>query len=218
MRQTAAAGVLLVVVCSGGLSSPALADATSTEWWPELQFQYQATEHTRFIGMLATSHSRDESQAYQAEIGIVGEHRFSDLFRARLGYRHGNAIDGGAFHEDRMLMEQIFRLRAPLGVYVDFRTREDLRWLNTGFSARIRERVQVNRDFTIESWSVTPYASAEMFYDTRYDQLSRYRFVGGITLQFTKNFALEPYYAYQIDVAPRWSGTHALGLAVITSF
>jgi hypothetical protein len=39
-------------------------------------------------------------------------------------------------------------LPLPGAVSVVFRTREDFRWLDTGFSARLRERMQVQRNFT----------------------------------------------------------------------
>lgn len=213
MRSRLLAALLLL-----SAASPARAEGTSAEFWPELQFHYLLPERTKLIGMFAVSRARDEAQPYQAEIGLTGERWFTDWFRARLGYRHANAVDGGAFSENRLLIEQIFRLNGPLGIYADFRTREDLRWLNSGFSARIRERVQVQRDFDIDGRVLTPYVSFEAYYDTRYDQVSRYRAIGGVTLSVGRHFAIEPYYAYQVDVAPAWSATYAIGLLLTTTF
>jgi len=83
--------------------------------------------------------------------------------RAHAGYRHGAATDGSAFNENRLLAEQTFRLHLPSKVIADYRTREDFRRLNSGFSVRLRERLQIQRDFTIADYTFTPYASSEVF-------------------------------------------------------
>ena len=56
---------------------------------------------------------------------------------------------------------------------VDARTREDFRWLNNGFSVRLRERLQVQRDVRIADYTFTPCSSVELYFDTRYGQFAR---------------------------------------------
>ena len=53
------------------------------------------------------------------------------------------------------------------------RGRVDLRDVNGDFSARLRYRLGVERQFTVGSTALVPYAQAELFFDTRYDALSR---------------------------------------------
>ncbi|SKA38585.1 Protein of unknown function [Enhydrobacter aerosaccus] len=192
--------------------------AQSLEFWPELQFQYRYDDRSKLIGMLALARDIDELSVYQAEQGLLVEHIFADWFRGRLGYRHASATDGGPFSENRLLTEQTFRVFAPAEVMVDLRTREDFRWLNTGFSFRLRERLQAQRDMQWRDWTFTPYASAEIFYDTRYDQISRLRFVGGVALPVGAHFTVEPYYALQPDLAPQPALVHAVGLVLTTAF
>ncbi|MFZ5780554.1 MAG: hypothetical protein ACOY4R_10195 [Pseudomonadota bacterium] len=48
--------------------------------------------------------------ATQAEAGLTFEHHFTDWFWGRIGYRHGNAADGGPFQENRLLTEQILNM------------------------------------------------------------------------------------------------------------
>lgn len=168
--------------------------------------------------MTSVSRNRDSVAGYQAEVGLTVEHRFTAGFMARGGFRHANATDGGPFRENRLLTEQTFHLPIGLGFSADFRTREDFRWLDTGFSVRLRERLQVQRDVTIGRYVFTPYASAEIFFDTRYDQMSRYRLIIGVSLPVGEHFQVEPSLVRQVDTAGGGAITHALGLVLTTSF
>jgi hypothetical protein len=111
----------------------------SREFWPEIDLHHRfADRMTDMIGLVDTSRDRDSGPAYQGELGAVLDHRFLDWFSARIGYRHASALDGGSFREDRLLTEQTFRMALPPRVTIDFRTREDLRWPDTGYSMRFR--------------------------------------------------------------------------------
>lgn len=184
----------------------------SSEFWPELDVHYRLDERTQLIGMTTYNRERDSGASYQAEVGAVLEHRFADWFFGRVGYRHGQATDGSPFVEDRMLLEQTFRLFLPSKVSVDFRTREDFRWLNTGFSVRLRERIQVQRDFAVGDYVFQPYGSAEVYFDTRYDQVARFRLIVGSNFPLGRRFSIEPYLAHQVDVVPSVVITDAVGL------
>jgi len=189
------------------------------EFWPELQFHYWFDQHrSRAIFMASHDRDRDSQSVYQAAVGLTFERRFTDVIWGRIGYRHANSTDGGPFTENRLLTEQTFRVPLPAGVSVDFRTREDFRWLDSGFSVRLRERIQVQRDFTIDGYRFTPYASAEVYFDTRYDQMARYRLTVGVTLPVYEHFSIEPYLARQVDNAGSFMITNAIGLNLITAF
>lgn len=211
--STAIASALLV-------ASAGMAHAGEThEFWPELQFHKWFNEReSRAIFMMSHSRDRDSGSTYQAEVGLTFEHHFTNWFWGRLGYRHANSTDGGPFQENRLLAEQIFRMPLGFGFSADFRTREDFRWLNTGFFVRIRERIQVQRDVTIGNYLFTPYASAEVYFDTQYNTMSRYRLILGVTLPIYEHFSVEPYLVRQVDNAGSFTITNAIGLTLITSF
>ena len=101
---------------------------------------------------------------------------------------------------------------------VDFRSREDFRWLDTGFSVRLRERIQVSRETRIGTYAFTPYASTEVYFDTRYDQFARYRLIVGSNFPVYGPVSIEPYLARQVDVAPSGVITDALGLILTVTF
>jgi hypothetical protein len=100
----------------------------------------------------------------------------------------------------------------------DYRTREDLRWLNTGFSARLRERLRVSREFTTGHYGFTPYGSTEAYFDTQYGPFTRYRLELGVTLPLFRNITVEPYLVRQNDWIPNGVLTNALGLMLTFTF
>src|SRR5262245_42655644 len=141
VRTTAIAVAWLVAPAGTALSDE------KHELWPELQFHKWFNERqSRAIFMMSVNRDRDSGSSTQAEVGLTMEHHFTEWFWGRLGYRHGNATDGGPFQENRLLAEQIFNMPLGFGFSAAFRTREDFRWLNTGFFVRLRERIQVQRD------------------------------------------------------------------------
>ncbi len=83
---------------------------------------------------------------------------------------------------------------------------------------RFRERVQVPRDTVIGSYSFTPYSSAEVYFDTRYDQFSRYRLIAGTTFPLGKHLSIEPYLAHQVDFARASTIVDAIGQLLTVSF
>ncbi|HEY6982702.1 DUF2490 domain-containing protein [Reyranella sp.] len=190
----------------------------SDDFWPEIDLHVRLDEATQVIGMVTYNRDQDSGQVYQAEGGAVVEHRFADWFYGRIGYRHANATDGGPFVENRLLTEQTFRIRLPGKVSIDARTREDFRWLNTGYSMRFRERLQVQRDTSIGDYVFQPYASAEVYFDTRYGQFARYRLIVGSTFPIDRHLSVEPYLARQVDFASSSAVVHALGLILHLSF
>ena len=218
MRPAARTITSLFLAAAAASASSARAE-DSNEFWPEAQIHYWFDEHkSRAILMGSLSRNRDSNATYQAEQGLTFEHQFADYFLGRIGYRHGASTEGGTYNENRLLLEQTFRLYLPSKVIVDARTREDFRWLDSGFSVRLRERLQVQRDVTIDNYTFTPYTSAEVFFDTRYGQFARYRLTLGVTFPIVKHISVEPYLVRQVDWAPAGVITNALGFILIAAF
>jgi len=214
MRRAPSLALLIAIASSGAHAQSTQAN----EFWPDLQIEYRFDDRTKAIVLGSYNRDRDSGSVYQAEVGYTLDHRFADFFSGRVGYRHGFATDGGDFYENRLLAEQTFRMALPSRVMVDFRTREDFRWLNTGFSVRLRERIQVQRETTIGDYTFRPYASTELYFDTRYGQFSRYRLIVGTNFPIGPRFSIEPYLAHQVDVVPSSKIVDALGLTLTVSF
>lgn len=210
---------VLLATSIAAIGTTALAqDSESSQFWPEIDIVYRFDKSTKIIGLADTNSDRDSGTTLQGEVGVALDHQFTDVISGRMGYRRARALDGSAFYEDRLLAEQTFRVFLPALVMVDFRTREDFRWLNTGFSGRLRERIQVSREIRIGAYAFTPYASTEVYFDTRYDQFARYRLIVGSNFPVYGPLSIEPYLARQVDFAPSGAITNAIGLILTATF
>lgn len=162
----------------------------SNQFWPEVQYQQWFGDRTRAIGMTAVSRDLASESSNQAEEGLIVEHRFA--------------------------IEQTFGLHMAGQIIAHYRTREDLRWLDTGLSVRIRECIQLQRDCTVDGYPFTPYASAEVFFDTLYGRFAGYRLTADVTLSIYRHFSLEPYLVRQVDYAGSFAITNAVDLILIS--
>lgn len=211
-----AAAAATLLCCTGAATAESA--PTRHELWPEVQVQYGLTKNTDVLGLANRTRDHDASVTTEVQVGFLVTHRFDERFSVGVGYRYGFAPGGDPFEEHRLLAEQTIRLALPWDVRLSLRTREDLRWLNEGFSVRIRERVKVERDFGLGDYRFTPYASAELYYDTRFDAISRGRFIIGAVFPVTPFLSVDIYGARQSDWRPRTRHVNALGLGVVFSF
>ena len=98
----------------------------------------------------------------------------------------GLGENAGDYTED-MLFAEIHR-RIPLlvlgEILLSHRFRTDLRWVGQDpeFSYRLRYRAMLEKEFTDGNFSIIPYLSAELFWDSRYSAITRVRVIGGSTL------------------------------------
>ncbi len=144
----------------------------------------------------------------------------------RTGYRYGFSLGGSdPFKEHRILFEQTLRQPLPLEVLFSDRNREDLRWVNGEFSARYRNRVTLEREFKVLNRAVTPYGSAEVYYDSRFKTWNRNRLAVGAQIALKrgaplislihpkKQLVLDVYLMRQNDSRSQPSRVRALGMA-----
>jgi hypothetical protein len=138
----------------------------------------------------------------------------------RVGYELLGDLDGGknASKENRGIVEFTGRYPFPHDIWLVNRFRTDLRWRESGFSARLRERLRIESEiFVAEDMRVVPYAQAEFFYNTQYDAWSTQRYQGGVEFQLTRHWAVEPYYARQEDQRSNPPHMNRIGLT-LTSY
>ena len=211
-------GALLALTLPMTLLASEVCAQSSTQFWPELQLHYSVDDRTKVIAMVAGTTEGDGNGLYEGQVGLSVDHRFDSIISGRLGYRHGFAMDGGSFREDRLLLEQYLRFNLPLAVGLEFRTRGEMRWLDTGTSARFRERVMLQREFHIDNYAFSPYVSGEIYFDTRFDQFNRYRLTVGATFPISGSWSVEPNFSRQADSYPNSSYVNAFGLVVTSAF
>lgn len=109
----------------------------------------------------------------------------------RTGYRYIWSITNTPYDEKRWLFEAT--IPATTGQWrFRNRTEMELRWLFGVPSQRYRDRLRIERDVDVR-WlrRFVPYATYEMYYDSRYHALSRTGYRLGAAMTFTPNVGLE---------------------------
>jgi hypothetical protein len=225
-----AAGALLI-----GPSRTVQAQATTSEFWPELDAYVRLSPAARLFLVMAPVISRDEKSLSEQQLGAnidVGIAPFAPARRARaqdadklrylrfrLGYYRTGTHDstGTSLSERRLAAEVTPRAFLPLDVLVALRGRMDFRWLEDGYSWRPRVRLWIEREGPVGPVVLIPYVSAETFYDSRYDAWSRTYYQTGIAVPVTRRIVPEVYYGRQLDREPSDKTVNALG-AVVTLY
>jgi len=129
-----------------------------------------------------TAHDNDDSK--------------SRPFVLSIGYRYLPYPDSPPTNR----MEPVLTLNAPLHkvrVLVSDRNRFDLDWQNGGFTWRYRNRLQLERTWQIRSYHLSPYASAEFYYESQYGKWADTAIYVGCLFPIGKHFELNPYYEHQ---------------------
>jgi len=185
--------------------------------WPEWQLRLSVDSQTRII--LMGKVTREEDTPTNLQVGVGIDHRFDEHFSMRLGYLEGFALQSGASgDEQRPYLEQTFGCLLPLSLQVELHSRGELRWLDGAFSWRVRERLQIQRRFEIATYRFTPYASAEAYYDSRYDAFSRTRLSFGAIFPVDEHLSVDVYGSRQMDNRPTSKTVDALGLRIIFAY
>ena len=98
------------------------------------------------------------------------------------------------------------------------RTRIDLRDRDGNSSQRLRNRLRYQQETNIDRLPVLAFVDAELYYDTRFNALSRYKFQVGANLGVARSVDLTPYVGWQIDKKPESETTLGLGLVLGVHF
>lgn len=221
------------------LAGHARAGETRSEFWPEVDGWIRLGGQTRLFLLATGSTVRD----YSYSEGTVGAHLDVRLkrravhlkrsltenieddrlsrFSTRVGYRYGRSLDdeGQSYEEHRGIAELTGRWKLPLQLLMNDRNRGDFRWLQGVYSFRYRNRVTLEHETTIGSYAFTPYGSAEIFFDSRYDyDLTRNRIILGVQTPFSSHLMLDTSFARQNDTRSSVSHINALSLALNLSY
>ena len=210
-----------------GQASPA-----SSEFWPEIQIYAPLTNSTQILGVASTHNNQDDPYS-EVKLGAYLQadlHRFKPvLFRrisdvndprekrlsVRVGYSfHASFDTAPPKREHRLEAQDMVRWSFPLGILNSNRNRFEFRFVNGAYSFRFRDEWQVERDFRILGKPVSVYVSAEGFFDSKYNTISRWRYRGGFVVPLGKLRSLEPYYTRQKSRAPPQPVLNAAGLTL----
>ena len=228
--------MLFLFICVIG-TPPAKAQqsVTRNEFWPEIDVYINVKPKVRIylIGTISKSVEDGEirnAQGFEAQFGAHIDYIPNDHIILRTGYRFGTSVGDAdePYKEHRLLTEQTLRKLLPGDLLLSDRNREDFRFVNGDFSFRYRNRVSIEREVHVfKERSITPYVSAEIFYDTRTSAWNRNRLAAGFQQSLRRGplrkmllpkrqVILDLYYMRQND--SRSDITHVNALGAVLSF
>jgi len=115
--------------------------------------------------------------------------------------------------EDRIVVDVTPRFRPQRRLLLDFRNRAEFRWVNGVSSTRFRTRVTVERDIPVNNFRLTPYVSAEFFYNFASSAWDEQQYAIGVELPYRRIAMLQAYYLFQYsNSAPQ--NVNVLGLTL----
>jgi hypothetical protein len=184
------------------------AQQTQTQSLPEIDTYVGITDRIRL--MFLASRSEDGSTVNSAQIGPNLDFNFRPLLRKklrtndsakenfltfRIGYQHLKNF--GKPDEDRVPLELTSRFHLPWSAELAERNRFDLRVINGQFSWRYRNRITIERSFSIKSFSFSPYARGEVYHDSVRGTWYKNTYSAGASFPIRQRFELESYYEHE---------------------
>lgn len=214
-------------------------EQTRGELWPEVDAYVRLNSSMKLFGLAAFSAARGEDYSegqYGIHWDVSWKRRFKPLAFSRLtertadeklrplmfrvGYRYNGTIEdnGDPLREHRGILETHARWLFPGRVLASDRNRLDLRWIDGVYSWRYRNRLMLEREVSVGSYRFTPYASVELYYDSRFDAWNRNRYAVGLQTPLHPHLMLDTYYMRQDDRRSQPAHVNALGLALNVFF
>ncbi len=211
------------VACGIGLAFGDVATAAETigEFWPELQAWWRLNPSTQLLFNPAPTRSRDSDDRTAVDWGLYVDYRVPKApISYRLGYVYSvsNPEASSRSIEHRIVADFNYRWKIGEAGLITDRTRLDLRDKEGSTSQRLRNRVQYEYESKLGGLGFVPYSNFELYYDTRYHAIARYKFELGATFIFSPEVELTPYYGRQTDTQPERLYVNAFGLMLALRF
>ena len=229
--------LFLFIFMIGSQVAKAQQSVTRNEFWPEIDVYINVKPKVRLylIGTISKSVEDGEirnAQGFEAQFGAHIDYIPNDHIILRTGYRFGTSVGDAdePYKEHRLLTEQTLRKLLPGDLLLSDRNREDFRFVNGDFSFRYRNRVSIEREVNLfKERTITPYVSAEIFYDTRTSAWNRNRLAVGFQQSLRRGplrkmllpkrqVILDLYYMRQNDSRSETQHVNAIGAALAFYF
>ena len=192
-------------------SARAQTSTSTTEFLPEIDTYFKLNSDVRFL--FQVKDTREGGDSTQVEIGPSIEFYLKPLLRLKdvtafdlddskarplvvaIGYRYIPSPGKPSVNR----MEPVITSHFPLkwGILISDRNRGDLDWSQGKFTWRYRNRLTVERRLTIRSYHPAPYASAEIFYESKFSKVSTTALYAGCLLPVGKHVEFDPYYEHE---------------------
>jgi hypothetical protein len=219
---------LLLLVCL-----PARAQTSTTEFLPEIDSNFRLNSNVRLI--FQAKQTREGGDPTQAEVGPTIEFYLKPLLKLKnvtlfdlddaksrplllaVGYRVVRSPGKPTINR----LEPVLTFHIPITarILISDRNRGDLDWSNGKFTWRYRNRITAERRFTISNYHPAPYASAEVFYQSKYGKWSSTNLYAGCLLPAGNHVEFNPYYEHENNTGPHpHQQVNAVGLILSLFF
>jgi hypothetical protein len=181
------------------------AQQTQTQQFPEIDTYLGITDRYRL--MFQVSRSTDGSTVNSGQFGPNLDINFRPLrhkklhtndsakenfLTFRIGYQYLENV--GHPNENRVQLALTSRFHLPWSLELTERNRFDLQIISDHFSWRYRNRLTLERSFSIKSLSFSPYMRGEIYYDSQRGTWDKNTYSFGATFPIRKRLELEGYY------------------------
>jgi hypothetical protein len=210
--------VLWVLLIVGGTSFANAQDSKS-EFWPELDIWQELQPNLNMIFMSAVTRSR-ETRYTDALLAATVDYRWFPqeiwpfALSFRVGYQYAWAIgaDAGAWYDTIIPLEVTPRYYIADDLILFDRSRVELRWVNSAYSTRYRNRLRLEYRPTVWDKLLTLYFSCEIYYDSRAESWNRNRIQLGVEIPVAWKLSVEPSFTFQNTKGSEPAHVRALGL------
>ena len=208
IREPVGAVLLVLLFGTGAL-------AQSNQVWPESGTYIKMTDQMRFYFLMTTV--KEERTSTEGEVGpnfdfyvkplrklnrwagLPMDESKTRLLMVRVGYHYIFPYGDDGSDEHRGIVEVTSRCPLIRGFVASDRSRVDLRTIDGTFSWRYRNRLTIEREFSASRFRFVPYARGEIYYDSRFDKISRTALIAGSSFPITRHLEFEGYFEHQND-------------------
>ena len=169
----------------------ARAQGAQQQAWSEIDTYWSLPNRDWRLYAFASMTRADEANTLEPSVSANIDYVPLSWGFLRTGYRYIWSITNTPYDEKRWLFEAT--IPATTGrLRFRNRTEVELRWIFGVPSQRYRDRLRIERDVDVR-WlrRLVPYATYELYYDTRYHALSRTGYRFGAAMTYTPNVGLE---------------------------
>lgn len=196
-------------------------DARSdTQLWPDVSLAIRLREKVRLNLQTTVREGRDITTAVNEQFGIGLAVSLNKYITVAHMYRliRSHPFPGSRQLESRWGTDLTIRVPLRGGFVVSDRNRHEFRNIAGTWSQRYRNRMQVERSFSILDRRITPYISAEPYYDTRFHEWARTQYFVGARVPIIKHLTLDGFYMRQLDDRSRPGNLHVIGTFIRLDF
>ena len=191
--------------------------AQNTEFLPEVDAHLKLNSHIRVY--LENKSDRDGGDPTQYTFGPSIQFYLKPLIKLKrvtafdlddsksrvlvleAGYRR--ITTAGEPSENRMQTAVTSNFPLKAGFFLSDRNRADLDWKSGRFTWRYRNKLTLDRTFSIHSYHLIPYVAVEPFYESQYKKWSATDIYAGCLFPVGKHVQFNTYYEHENDTSKR---------------